>query len=212
MACPGADHAFVEHTKSGRIFCTKCGEFRGADADVGVISMWSGDLASLPAAWQLCDGTNGTPDLRDRFVVGSGGGYVGGSMGGAVHSKLAVDNLPSHTLARNTNNLDEVPIIEVTVKPGETRRRVVSMHVKEVPAENYCKKQDCREWPRCCAADYNRDYHKRQGHDVVTPVAETVCTIPNSYSTTGLGGQDDPTPIDLRPPYYALAFIMRMRY
>ena len=71
MACPGADHAFVEHTKSGRIFCTKCGEFRGTDADVGVISMWSGDLASLPAAWQLCDGTNGTPDLRDRFVVGS---------------------------------------------------------------------------------------------------------------------------------------------
>eukprot|EP00964_Phaeocystis_antarctica_P097619 scaffold63704_cov55-Phaeocystis_antarctica.AAC.4 len=64
----------------------------------------------------------------------------------------------------------------------------------------FFKKQDCREWPRCCAADYNRDYHKRQGHDVVTPVAETVCTIPNSYSTTGLGGQDDPTPIDLRPP------------
>ena len=86
------------------------------------------------------------------------------------------------------------------------------MHVKEVPAENYCKKKDCREWPQCCASNYNRDHYQRQGHDVVIPVAETVCTIPTRYGTTGLGGQDDPAPIDVRPPYYALAFIMRMRY
>ena len=121
----------MEHTKSGRIFCTKCGEFRGADADVGVISMWGGDLALLPAAWQLCDGTNGTPDLRDRFVVGSGGGYVGGSMGGVIHCKLAVDNLPSHTLARNTNNLDEVPIIEVTVKPARRDEAACCQHARQ---------------------------------------------------------------------------------
>ena len=82
-------------------------------------------------------------------------------MGGVIHRKLAVDNLPSHTLARNTNNLDEVPIVEVTVKPGEKNQRVVSMHVKEVPAENYCKKKDCREWPQCCASNHNRDYYQR---------------------------------------------------
>ena len=31
--------------------------------------MWSGTIATIPAGWQLCDGTNGTPDLRDRFIV-----------------------------------------------------------------------------------------------------------------------------------------------
>lgn len=36
----------------------------------GVIVMWSG--SSIPSGWALCDGTNGTPDLRDRFIVGAG--------------------------------------------------------------------------------------------------------------------------------------------
>ena len=37
----------------------------------GSIIVWSGTIASIPAGWQLCDGTNGTPDLRDRFIVGA---------------------------------------------------------------------------------------------------------------------------------------------
>lgn len=37
----------------------------------GVILLWSGTVASIPTGWTLCDGNNGTPDLRDRFVVGS---------------------------------------------------------------------------------------------------------------------------------------------
>ncbi|MDP3787285.1 MAG: hypothetical protein Q8R05_07080, partial [Candidatus Omnitrophota bacterium] len=37
----------------------------------GAIIMWSGTIASIPLGWQLCDGTNGTPDLRDRFIVGA---------------------------------------------------------------------------------------------------------------------------------------------
>lgn len=34
--------------------------------------IWSGSVASIPAGWQLCDGTSGTPDLRSRFVYGAG--------------------------------------------------------------------------------------------------------------------------------------------
>lgn len=37
----------------------------------GVIVMWSGAIAEVPPGWGLCDGTQGTPDLRDRFVVGA---------------------------------------------------------------------------------------------------------------------------------------------
>lgn len=36
---------------------------------VGGIVMWSGTIATIPAGWHLCDGTNGTPDLRNRFIV-----------------------------------------------------------------------------------------------------------------------------------------------
>lgn len=37
----------------------------------GVIVAWSGSIASIPLGWVLCDGQNGTPDLRDKFIVGS---------------------------------------------------------------------------------------------------------------------------------------------
>ncbi len=39
----------------------------------GVIVMWSGAIGSIPSGWALCDGANGTPDLRTRFVLGAGG-------------------------------------------------------------------------------------------------------------------------------------------
>jgi hypothetical protein len=35
----------------------------------GIIVGWSGKPADVPAGWALCDGANGTPDLRDRFIV-----------------------------------------------------------------------------------------------------------------------------------------------
>ena len=37
----------------------------------GIISMWSGTIASIPSGWYLCDGNNSTPDLRDKFIVGA---------------------------------------------------------------------------------------------------------------------------------------------
>jgi len=43
----------------------------------GVIVMWSGLIRDIPVGWGLCDGTLGTPDLRDRFIVGAHGDYEG---------------------------------------------------------------------------------------------------------------------------------------
>lgn len=37
----------------------------------GVIVMWSGSIKNIPKGWLLCDGTKGTPDLRERFVLGT---------------------------------------------------------------------------------------------------------------------------------------------
>lgn len=43
----------------------------GDTIPVGVIVMWSGTVATIPSGWALCNGSNGTPDLRDRFIVGA---------------------------------------------------------------------------------------------------------------------------------------------
>lgn len=50
---------------------------------VGGIIMWSGTLATIPSGWALCDGTNGTPDLRDKFVRGAAPAADPGATGGA---------------------------------------------------------------------------------------------------------------------------------
>ena len=62
---------------------------------VGMIVMWSG--SSVPTGWALCDGTNGTPDLRDRFIVGSGSGYSIGDKGGASYVTLTTAQMPIHS-------------------------------------------------------------------------------------------------------------------
>lgn len=50
---------------------------------IGGIILWSGSVASIPTHFVLCNGANGTPDLRDRFVIGAGGTRSPGATGGA---------------------------------------------------------------------------------------------------------------------------------
>ena len=52
----------------------------------GAILLWSGSIASIPAGFALCDGTSGTPDLRDRFIVGAGSTYAVDATGGSADS------------------------------------------------------------------------------------------------------------------------------
>lgn len=63
----------------------------------GKIVLWSGAVGSIPAGWQLCNGTNGTPDLRDRFVVGAGNNYVVDSTGGAASHTHTINSESTHT-------------------------------------------------------------------------------------------------------------------
>lgn len=73
----------------------------------GVIVLWSGSIGSIPAGWVLCNGNNGTPDLRDRFIVGAGSTYAVDASGGSLTTgnpsvtdtgptSLTVANLPAH--------------------------------------------------------------------------------------------------------------------
>jgi len=49
----------------------------------GSILMWSGNLVDLPDGYVICNGDNGTPDLRDRFITGAGTTYAVDETGGS---------------------------------------------------------------------------------------------------------------------------------
>jgi hypothetical protein len=59
--------------------------------------MWSGTNGSIPSGWNLCDGTNSTPDLTEKFIIGREGSTNTNSTGGSNTVTLAEGNLPSHT-------------------------------------------------------------------------------------------------------------------
>jgi hypothetical protein len=79
------------------------GTSTGTTIPTGMISLWYGSIGSVPVGWYLCDGTNGTPDLRDKFVVGAGSTYSVAATGGAAdaivvsHNHTATVTDPGHT-------------------------------------------------------------------------------------------------------------------
>ena len=74
----------------------------------GGIIIWSGSVDTIPDGWALCNGSNGTPDLRNRFVLGAVGSYNIGATGGSKTVTLTVDQMPRHdhneTVADSSRN------------------------------------------------------------------------------------------------------------
>jgi hypothetical protein len=67
----------------------------------GCILMWSGAIVAIPATWYLCDGTNGTPNLSNKFIRS---GSSVGSTGGADTVTLTTAQLASHNHTQNSHN------------------------------------------------------------------------------------------------------------
>ena len=83
----------------------------------GLIAIWSGAVGSVPSGWYLCNGQNGTPDLRNSFVLGAGNSYAVGATGGstdaivvshthtATSTSTVTDNGHSHSPAMNISSI-----------------------------------------------------------------------------------------------------------
>jgi hypothetical protein len=79
----------------------------------GCIVIWSGSSASIPSGWYLCDGSNSTPDLRNRFVVGATSTYAVGATGGSAnaivvsHTHSVSDPGHNHSLGFQNTTIDQ---------------------------------------------------------------------------------------------------------
>lgn len=78
----------------------------------GGIIMWSGTIAAIPSGWFLCNGSNGTPDLRDRFVVGAGSTYAVGATGGSKDAIVVSHTHTATSTVTDPGHNHSIPLIK----------------------------------------------------------------------------------------------------
>lgn len=151
----------------------------------GGIIMWSGSVASIPTGWFLCNGSNSTPDLRNRFVVGAGDTYAVGATGGADSVTLSAGQIPSHahTFSATTNTTGahehSLQFRTSSVDDGDDSANGVRSHSSGTL--------------RTMSADHKALSTGDHSH-----------TVSGTTSSVGSGEAHEN-----RPPYYALAYIMK---
>jgi hypothetical protein len=137
----------------------------------GAIVLWSGSIGSIPSGWLICDGTNSTPDLRNRFVVGAGSTYAVAATGGSADAIVV-----THTHTASVSD------------PGHN-------HSPSSPATTF--------WGNDATATSGSPGGGGSAASLTTGSAVTGISVTNS--TAGTSG----TNANL-PPYYALAYIMKV--
>lgn len=81
----------VHSTSGGFKFPDGTSQTTAASIPSGVIVMWSGLLTNIPDGWAICNGANGTPDLRDKFICGTSTGENPGATGGEASHTHSVN-------------------------------------------------------------------------------------------------------------------------
>ena len=155
----------------------------------GGIIMWSGPIAEIPTGWALCDGTQGTPDLQGRFVVGYNSEDMDydiiGNIGGEKAHQLTKEEIPIH---EHSIDHDHPPF---TISGGA--------HGHTIETGNYGTSGE--------SIVENADGRSSDNHVSGGSHSHTV-NVPNLSGYSGSVGSDQPH--ENRPPYYVLAYIMKL--
>ena len=156
----------------------------------GMIMMYTG--SSAPSGWAICNGSNGTPDLRNRFIVGAGSAYSVDDTGGAASVTLTTAQLPAHSHTTPNHNHS----FSATTSSNT--------HNHTWDRQDAQNDQGYRPWPAS-----NNDCVRTTANTGDNTHSHTVSgTTGNANPTTNTTGSGNSH--ENRPPYYALMFIMKL--
>lgn len=167
---------------------------------VGGIIMWTGALGSLPSNWKLCDGTNGTPDLRNKFVIGAGGAYNPGNSGGANSQNLQ----HSHATTSASGGAHTHTIGTTTAAGSHSHGNVTNQ--TGGPSATEQRKTGSATFMANLTHTHQVNLATESAHSHTSPNADS--TGGHSHSVT-MDNQLSSSQ-DTRPPFYQLAYIMRV--
>jgi microcystin-dependent protein len=179
---------------------------------VGLIAMWSG--GSIPAGWALCngqtvakaDGTGNitTPDLRDRFIVGTGGSYGVGNTGGATTVALTAAQMPVHNHTAWTDTQGSHAHNGTTYAIGDHQHTLPNLGSVQAGSDNGGANVPVSTGYGSSRYMSPTDPAGGHSHGFDTSVAGA------HAHNVGIGNAGSGAAHENRPPYYALAFIMKI--
>ena len=172
----------------------------------GGIIMWSGAIANIPEGWALCDGQNSTPDLRDRFIIGAGDAYAVGATGGAasvtpsgaISNTTATGTVAAAYAGVSTQNT-ALDWNQLTWHQHPSIRVSGTQASDGHPIANQSNPQNMGWWSTGAAGGSAGHLH-----------AVTDPTHVHNFIGTAHGHEFAGIEEENIPPYYALAFIMKL--
>jgi microcystin-dependent protein len=164
----------------------------------GFIGLWSGSVAAIPSGWALCDGTAGTPNLRNRFVMGAGDTYAPGATGGAATATLVLENIPAHTHTISGISGSAGAHNHTLTDPTHTHLYSVASGAATELGTGYTG-----------TSGFSTTTSTNTGYAAtgitLGAVSDHTHTFSGTTSSIGSG-----TAFSIIPPYYALAYIMKI--
>ena len=160
----------------------------------GMIMLWSGSTGSIPSGWALCDGGGSTPDLRNRFVVGAGSTYAVNATGGSANATL-----PSHSHTASTT---------VNTKTGLNGTLTLLNRGGSSGAQSLMRaRSGSVTYASSGQGNYGTGWEGEGGSN--SSKATFALNHNHSASTSVTAAGSSATNANL-PPYYALAYIMKL--
>lgn len=159
----------------------------------GMVMMFAGSTDKIPTGWALCDGGSGTPDLRDRFIVMAGKKFTGNGDG---------TTSTGSTTVTGTVNVAETKLTTAQI-PSHS-------HNVELNSFYYVAKvSGAMVAPENSSLKVNRDGKDRGGTQATGKTKDTGFGLGHKHTATMTTASHTHT-ISAIPPYYALAFIMKL--
>ena len=161
----------------------------------GLIAIWSGSVGSIPSGWVLCNGLNGTPDLRNSFILGAGNTYAVGATGGSTDAIVPSHNHTFSGTATGTTNTGNAAISD----PGHSHTVTNVSAITGSGAEQIAANSGSNLGGRSFSTNSSTTGITDSGHTHTFSGTASATTATTGSSVTNAN----------MPPYYSLAFIMK---
>ncbi len=172
----------------------------------GTILPWYGKFSDIPEGFALCDGTKGTPDLRNRFLVGAGSNYALGDTGGEDQVFLTWQQIGNHyhywSSMYSNRDFEEFQRSGLKIVKFGYDSNISSLFDAPFPAGN---KMNLVFTNNPNSANFNG---VNLGARLIS--VSDFSSEPMEYITSLAVGTDAREPHENRPPYYALYYIMKL--